>query len=291
MRARRIAPVRYAVIGTGLIGASMGLALRRAYGSAVTITGWDSDPRALRTARKRKAITRTAASAVDAAASGDVVVLAAPLEAIVQMLPAVIAAAPRGALVVDVAGVKRPVVKAARTAQRARPDIAFVACHPLAGREVAGAAHADGALFEGRPFALISDGASAAALRRVERIVRRLGATPVRLRAAEHDRIVASTSALPQLAAVALALAVAAEGPKAGMLAGPGFSSSSRLAASPYSVWAGALAANRAAIVKALGRLSRALDDVQAAARQSEGRPMERLFRRAAAARRRVAGD
>lgn len=286
-----------AIIGTGLIGTSIALALRSRQRVPPQIVGWDPQRKALLAAHKRRALTRTAHSLADAVSGADTVVLAAPLDAVIALVPHVVAAAPSGALVMDVAGLKKPVVAAALKALRARPDILFASGHPLAGRERAGAVHAQADLFVGRPFLLTIPAqrrrtiAVAKVKARATAFARQLGAKPVLLTAKEHDDLIAVTSALPQLASIALALgvqrALAATGGKS--VAGPGYADATRLAASPYHIWRPVLKASSPAVARALRHLTQALQEVENAARQPNDRAMERLFSRAAKARRRVA--
>ena len=229
----------------------------------------------------------------EAVAGAGVVVIAVPLDAAVKLAPRVIAAVPPDALVLDVAPVKRPMLRAVRPALRKRPDVRYVSAHPMAGREKAGPAHADAGLFVARPFALVIDPSvsSRQAVAAAAAVARALGAVPVRVTAAGHDRAVAAVSALPQLSSIALMLAVAASGGAAAKaLAGPGLKDATRLAASPYSVWRPALAANRRELLRCLGALRRAAADVGRAARQADVRALARLFSKAGAARRRVVG-
>lgn len=283
-------PKSVAIVGTGLIGTSIGLALRTGKRSAPTVLGWDSSKAARAAALRKGGVTRVARSLDDAIASADVVVIAAPLDAVISLLPRAIAGAKSGCLVMDVAGVKLPVVAAARSAMRKRPDVSFVSAHPMAGSEHAGAAHAKGDLFEGRCFALVTPpqkGRTLAVLR-AERFARSLRARPLRLTARAHDRLVAATSALPQLASVALALAVdAASTGQAGSMTGPGYADATRLAASPYRIWGPSLAACKPAVAQALRQFERALRRVCDALADHDDRDMERLFFLAAAARRR----
>jgi prephenate dehydrogenase len=189
---------------------------------------------------------------------------------------------------------KAPVIAAARRALRSRPDVQFVGGHPMAGSEQSGPANADAELFAGRPFALTAppQRAQNRALARAGTFVRRLGALPVRTSAREHDRLVAAVSALPQLASLALALAVdSAVGPRAKVLAGPGYRDATRLAASPFSIWKSALSENRVAVRDALQRLDKVLATLSAALERSDEAALSRLFSRAAAVRRRVVGN
>jgi prephenate dehydrogenase len=283
-----------AIVGTGLIGTSIGLALRAGGRSAPAVVGWDSSKIACTAALRKGGLTAIARSLDDAIARADVVIIAAPLDAAIAVLPRVIAGAKSGCLVMDVAGVKGPVVAAARRAMRKRQDVGFVSCHPMAGREHAGAAHAEAGLFNGGPFALVAppQKGRALALDRAERFARRLGAKPLRMTAQAHDRLVAATSALPQLASIVLALAVdaASEG-RTGTLSGPGYADATRLAASPYRIWGPALAANKPAVARALRQFERALRIVRDALERLDDRSMERLFFQAAAARRRGVAD
>ena len=255
------------------------------------MVAWDIRKASRSAALASRAFDAIARSMEEAVENASVVIIAAPLDATIELLPRVIRAAKKGALVMDVAGAMAPVVAAARAALRERPDVGFVSGHPMAGRESAGAANADAKLFIGRSFALCAPAhpRRAQALAKAESLVRLLRAKPVRLSPKEHDRLVAATSALPQLCSLALALAVdSASAGKAGALVGPGYVDTTRLAASPYRIWSPVLKATRPAVVRALKHFERALGDLIAAARRADDRAMERLFLRAAASRRRV---
>ena len=280
-----------AIIGTGLIGASLGLALRR---KSSAIVGWDRKRANAREAKRRGAITRIAASLEDAVRDAAVVVLAAPLPEILKMLPRVLRMARSSALVIDVGGLKVPVVREAERALRRQSRTArplFVAGHPLAGNERSGPGAARADLFQGMPFALYAPAQPerASARRAADRFVRRLGAKPVWVPPAEHDRIVSVTSALPQLASTALALAWRdAGGPAAGKLAGPGLRGATRLADSPFLVWKASLLGNRGNVRRALLALKRRVDMLAKALNGRHERQLAQLFAAGAGARRRI---
>jgi len=104
-----------AILGTGLIGTSLGLALRAStHGKRLRIIGWDARPSNARAALKRHGITEIAASMEEAVRDADVVIIATPLDAALELAPRVIVAAAKGALIVDVAPVKGPMLRAAR---------------------------------------------------------------------------------------------------------------------------------------------------------------------------------
>ena len=290
-----------AILGTGLIGTSLGLALRKGSGRSLRstaaasprlqIVGWDTRPSNARSALKRGGISKIANSMEDAVRDASTVVIATPLDSAIEMAPRVIASAARGCLVIDVTPVKVPMLRAVGNALRSRRDVGYVSTHPMAGREKGGPSYADAALFQGRPMALVAPPSprSQQALRRAEALAKKLGALPLRMTARAHDRAVAVVSALPQLAAIALTLAAAAD-KRSAKLAGPGFRDMTRLAMSPFDIWKPAIASNRREIVRCLRALERATTQVGAAARQGDIRAMERLFSKARAARKRVGG-
>lgn len=284
----RYKPESVAVIGTGLIGASIGLAAR---GRGFAVTGWDVDARALREAKKRRAVSRIAASLQDAVESSDIVVLAAPLDAILVHLREVVAFARAGTLIIDVAGVKEPVSKQAAALLARKRVVRFVAGHPIAGSERSGPVAADDKLFARRPFALYAppQASPTQAYSAAARFVRKLGAVPIRISPREHDRAMAALSALPQLASIAVALASADSGARIGArLAGPGYRDATRLAESGFAMWKSVLYANRRNVLRSIRALRKRVNVIQAALERSDWRALGRLFSTAARERRRV---
>lgn len=237
-----------AIAGTGLIGASIGLGLSR-HGWA--ILGWDPDADAALAAREAGAVAGLAGSFDDLIAAGaDLLILAGPPAATVATLERLTTPS----LVIDVAGVKRPVVAAAAGCR-------FVGTHPMAGREVSGPAAASPGLFRGATWVVTTDGADERDLRFVEQLVESLGASPVRLTAAEHDAAVARISHLPQLVAAAMLLN-AADTDGAMDLAAGSFRDITRVAASDPALWVDLLALNRDEVVAASLELAGILGDV-----------------------------
>jgi prephenate dehydrogenase len=279
---------RIAILGTGLIGASIGFAARAA---GATVEGWDPDRRALRTAKRRGAIDRSAKSLAAAVADKAIVVLAAPLDEILKQLPEVFAHAEPGALIIDCAGVKVPVVRQAVRMLKRWPTVRFVVGHPIAGSERSGPAAADARLLKRRVFALYAppQPGRASAWTAATRFARLLGMEPVRTDPQSHDRAVAALSALPQLAATALALAVAPHAPRSwARIAGPGYRDTTRLASSRFLVWRAGLEANRTQVLRSVARLAKQVHGIETALRRSDWRTLMRIFSGAAKARRRV---
>lgn len=253
---------RLLVIGLGLIGGSLAAAARQS-GLFAEVVGSDVDPDVRTEASRRGLIDSVAESEAAGMGEADLIVLAAPLQALPELVRKAARAARDGAIVTDVGSLKAPVVAAM---DELPPTVRAVGGHPMAGSERRGVGAADASLFEGPPWALVptrrTDGD---ALERVQQMVIGLGARPVVLSAAEHDQAVTFTSHLPALLACALArVAGAALGalPAVAALVGPAFRDATRVAAADVRLTAELLGADPdrlaqvgAALTRELGRL------------------------------------
>jgi prephenate dehydrogenase len=242
----------YAIVGLGLIGTSIALATRRRQPDA-TIVGVDRDdvighPR----------ITETftgATTVLSAVAAADLIFLAAPVEAILELLPKIRAIAP-SARVTDTGSTKRAIVRAARAAGAGN----FVGGHPMAGSDRSGPDAARADLFDARSWFLVGDQPAASD---VGSIVRMLGATPVFMAddGSEHDAVMAAVSHLPQIVVSALMARVGESVGREGLaFAGSGLRDATRLAGSESSVWESVLATNADALEPLLRALAGDLD-------------------------------
>jgi len=241
---------RVAIVGTGLLGASVGLAARRA---GVQVSGFDTDESVLAEAVRRGAVEH-GGSLADA----ELVVVAVPVGAAPDVVREVLAAAP-DATVTDVGSTKRAVAGI--------EDARFVPGHPLAGGSTGGPARAMPDLFSGATWFLTPTPASdPARVETVERFVRALGAAPVRVDAAEHDRVLALTSHLPHALANALILA-AARDESALAYAGASFREMTRVAGANPAVWSDIFLENRDELDAALTAFREALDALAGADR------------------------
>lgn len=238
--------MRAAILGTGLIGSSIGIGLR---GLAWEVVGWDPDPAALRGAEAVGAIDEASSSELSAIEGVDLLVLAGPPIEIEKTLRAMSS----DLVVTDVAGVKTPMVAAAGKVPR------FVGGHPMAGRETSGPEGASGSLFRGASWILTTDRIVPDALELVESVVSGLGAVPVRMAADEHDAAVAAVSHLPQVVASALVNRVARH-PSGLDLAAGGFRDLTRIALSDPAWWADVLIENHISLVPLLRGLSQDLE-------------------------------
>jgi prephenate dehydrogenase len=268
------------IVGVGLIGGSIGLALRHT--APETWVGGVDHTAALRVARRRGVVSRGHTNLARGLRGADLVVLALPVDPLIEILPQVARHAPSAAVITDVAGVKQPVMAAARRAGLARR---FVGGHPMAGSERAGATSAAADLFRGAPWILCPGAATAGALARVRSLVTGLGGRPFQLSPRRHDAITARLSHLPQLLGLALVnLAGREVDARQLRLAGPAFAALARLADSPPDVWEGVLRRNRPEITRSVDGLIGELRSLRGALAQGAAEH----FRRASRVRRRM---
>lgn len=244
------------IVGVGLIGGSFALAIRQA-GFDGTITGVSSEP-AIREALDLQIIDR-AATLEAALPDADLIYLAQPIGRILHSLSVIDRHTKPGALITDAGSTKQAIVDEAR---RSIHTARFLGGHPLAGKETRGAASADANLFRDRPYVLTpSDPAEIDPA--FLQLLHSIGARPVVLGAAEHDRLVAASSHVPQLASTALAATLASHFPDAAQVAGPGLIDSTRLALSSYDLWRDIVSTNTIAIEEALTAYIQKLEHIR----------------------------
>lgn len=243
--------MRVHVVGTGLIGGSLGLALTRA-GHRVTLA--DQSPTAAALARD------LGAGALEDADVPEVVVVATPPDVTARLVEAALREHP-GAVVTDVASVKGSVL---RELTGAGVDLSrYVGAHPMAGRERSGVVAARADLFEGRAFVVVPGPQTREdAVALVARLARDVGAAVVTLSPEEHDAAVAAVSHVPQVAASLVAARLEDLAESAVGLAGQGVRDVTRIAASDPALWTQILAANAPAVLAVLRHLRDDLDGV-----------------------------
>ena len=255
-------PRRVTIVGLGLMGGSLGLAIRRAY-PEIKLWGVDRNKRAVALARKLDLIERGAPELSAELASVDLVFLATPVGAILEMLPCLPELIGAETLVSDLGSTKAQICK---MGERLLPG-RFIGGHPLTGSERSGIAAADPALFQNTPYALTPCGdVQGPALERLARFLQVLGARVLIIDPEEHDRIVARTSHLAQLLSVALAELIVEKGREDERylrLCGGGLRDMTRLAASPYPIWRDVLRTNAGEIDRALGEFREILERLQ----------------------------
>jgi prephenate dehydrogenase len=252
------------IIGLGLMGGSLALALRKASGARTRIVAVARRPDVLAEAMAAGAIDAGTFDLAEGMAGADTIILATPVRTVLRLLPEVGAGAEPDALVLDLGSSKSQICAAmAKLPAGLQP----VGGHPMCGKEVSGFASAEAGLFLGRPFVLCPLPRTAPeALDRAIDLVKSICARPIVLDPIVHDRAVAGISHLPYAAAAALVNCVtSAEDPVAWQLASSGFRDASRLAGSNVEMMLDILLTNRAAVVDWLGRYGAQLNDLKAA--------------------------
>jgi prephenate dehydrogenase len=237
-----------AIFGVGLIGGSFALALREA-GFSGRIIGVSS-PETIRKAVELGVVDE-GMPAQEAAQAADLIYLAQPIRRIIEMLPELDPWVRPTALVTDAGSTKTTIVERAGTIARCQ----FMGGHPMAGRERRGVEAAEAGLFRGRPYVLTPRSDAELQTPQVRDFIdwiEKIGAFTVILSPEEHDRIVAYTSHLPQLASTGLAALLEGRTEPGSGVFGPALIDSTRLALSSFDIWGDILATNRDAIRVAL---------------------------------------
>lgn len=272
-----------AILGLGLMGGSFARALREA-DRARTIIGYDPSDQAARLALELGVIDDVAGDVAAACQEAGLIILAAPVTAIPPLLERAGEHAPQGALLLDLGSTKGSIVEA-MDALPAR--VRAVGGHPMCGRETGGIEHSDAGLFEGAAFVLCETARTDdEAKARAEKLVTAVGARPIWLGAADHDRRVAAISHLPYLLACALVRAAERAHPDAWPLAAGGFRDSSRVAASDPGMMGDAVRDNAAEVVRAARLAREQLDALIDALETENGRALHELLEGAARVRR-----
>jgi prephenate dehydrogenase len=278
---------RIAIVGLGLIGGSWGLALKEnAYGGLRI--GCDR-PEILASALAAGAIDRAEEDLVAAVSHADLIILAAPVGAILKLIPRITSTLCPSVLVTDVGSTK---VEICRRAQELFGDVTlFLGGHPLAGKERSGIENAEPRLFQNSRYAIVPHARGDLEEPRIKdflRLVISIGARPLVTDALSHDRAVAYLSHLPQLLSTTLAGLLADQHSQGALpleLAGAGLQDMTRLADSPYSVWRDICRTNLVNIQEALDSL---IEKLQGLGQRLSSGSLETDFHRAAELRERL---
>jgi len=276
---------RLAIVGTGLIGASVGLAARAS--GVEDVRGWDIDPAALEAAAERGALT-PAASLEDAVADAELAIVAAPVAALPAQVAAVLAATGESTTVSDVGSTKGAVTGSVT-------DARFIGGHPVCGSEAHGAAHANVELFRGATWFLTPVAATDPERYRIlHGFVVSLGAVPVAVDPAAHDRLVALTSHLPHALANLLlnqAGASRIDGHEPLAAAGGSLRDMTRVAGANPRIWVDIFLDNAEALAGALAEHRRRVEQVEKALAEGDAGFLARWIADASGNRKRMLAD
>ncbi len=251
---------RISILGTGLLGTSVGLALREA-GFRGAITGWNRSNEQGQIALKLGAVDSLAADGVEAAQASQVTVIAVPIFATLDWMEKLAPVLGPEQLVTDVGSTKRVISEAAARLYNTPERAAFLPGHPMAGKERGGAALADANLFRGAVWLFTDDQVAQRSQRGTSlvkewrELVSAMGAKTLDLDPVRHDELVAWVSHLPQFTATALSALLEEEvgdAPELRDVGGRALREMTRLGASPYSMWRDIAHSNTEAVERAL---------------------------------------
>ncbi|MCW3491299.1 prephenate dehydrogenase [Dethiobacter alkaliphilus] len=278
---------RAALVGVGMVGGSLGRAML-GRGLVKDVVG--IDPTGADKALELGAVTETAATLKEGVAHADLVVLAAPVMAVLELLPQLASLLKAGAVVTDVSSTKAMVMD--KAAEVLPESVTFVGGHPMAGSEKDGVEALDENLFENAVYVL-TYGAGDSQGDRVATLVEKLGAVPVKMDAGQHDRVVASVSHLPHMAASALAETVAAndeDRERIMTLAASGFRDTTRVAMGSPQMWRDICLTNHEHITDLMDTYIKELAEVRDLVASGDGTGLLEHFERARDFRRQVPG-
>ncbi len=267
------------IVGTGLIGASIGLALREA-GFAGAITGIDASEEELSIAQRVGAVDRAARSPDEhreAVAQADVIVLAVPVLAIMDWMQRIAPLVREGQLVTDAGSTKAKLAELGRSLMPGR----FLPGHPMAGKESGGAGLAEASLFRGATWLFTPLHPTTAIESEWRSWVQRFGAHEQDLNPEQHDRLCAWVSHMPQFVSTAMSAMLEEEfgdSPELRAIGGRALREMTRLGASPYSMWRDVAQTNEPAIAATLLTLEQRLQHMRENLRTPE---LREEFRRA----------
>ena len=280
---------KIAIIGMGLIGASIARASRRA-GLATVMAGYDADPAAMADVAALALVDNVADSAAAAVADADLVIIAVPVGAVGAVAETIIPHMKPGAVLTDTGLTKRSVLR--DVAPHLNETIIWLPSHPLAGTEHSGPQAGIAHLFDGRYWIVLPLDAPESVLLEFESFVTGLGSVVERMTPDYHDKVLALTSHLPHLIAYTIVgTAVDLEQQLKNdviRFSASGFRDFTRIAASDPVMWRDVFLNNDEAVLEMLQRFSEDLSYLQRAIRWQEGDKLEDLFSRTREIRRSI---
>jgi prephenate dehydrogenase len=277
--APRVQFPKISIIGVGLLGGSIGLAVQRRK-LAREVAGFVRRAASLKDCERAGAVDYTTTDLLAAVSNADLVILCTPLAQMRSLTEQLLPALKRGAIVTDVGSVKAEVVRELDALLK-KSGAHFVGSHPMAGGEKMGVRAAKADLFVNAACVITpSKNSNRAAVGKVEKFWKALGAWTLRLDAAQHDLVVSRSSHLPHVVAAALAgLVLDPRQPKAqAALCATGFRDTTRIASGSPEMWRDIVLANRKNVSQSMDAFIAELKQFQAALKKSDGDAVEKFF-------------
>ncbi len=267
---------KVAIIGVGLIGGSLGLAIKKKK-LAKEVIGVTSRKASLSAAKARGAIHKGTLNFKHAVKDADLVIVATPVKMIPGIIRIISPSLKKGCIVTDVGSTKQEIVT--KIEKQLPKNIYFVGGHPLAGREKRGVSAARAGLFENTICILTpTPKTNQNALAKTKRFWKELGASSVSLLPSEHDKILSQVSHLPHLVVAAL---VSSVDPKSLKFASTGFKDTTRIAAGDAVIWRDVCLSNKKAIIKAIDKFTSNLSGLRKSIAKGDKQALARSFKRA----------
>jgi prephenate dehydrogenase len=274
------------LIGCGMMGGSFALAAKEV-GLVESVVGYSKSPQNAEEAKQMGAVDVTAASILQAAIGSDLILISVPVAATFEVFKALQFGLNSDSLIMDVGSTKQSVMESVVKALGSLPSN-YVPAHPIAGKEKAGIAQADRALYRGKRVILTpTDRTSPAFIKMAIDVWHALGTSVSRMTAKSHDAIFAAVSHAPHLLAFAYINGLNSQADAADFwkLAGPGFRDFTRIAASDPDVWRDILVANRKEILKQTGAFQVSLSQLEYAMRAGDLAALRALIEPGSSAR------
>lgn len=266
----RLQDSKIAIIGLGLMGGSLALALK---GKCAALYGIDKDPATLELALAKKIVDSADSDPAKFLPQADLVILATPVQTIISLIRKLPSLTNRPCIVLDL-GSTKSIIMSAMKALPSKFDV--LGGHPICGKEKLGLENADASLFQNAPFVITPlKRTTRRARSAVKHMISMIGAHVIESSAEDHDRALALTSHLPFLISSALALSVPSG---YSPFIGTGFRSTGRLAGTPSSVMLGILQSNRENILSALSVFQRQLSEIQTKLASDDSQALEDIL-------------
>jgi prephenate dehydrogenase len=268
----RLQDSRIAIIGLGLMGGSLALALN---GKCAALYGIDSDPATLRLALDKHLVDQADTDPTTLLPQADLVILSTPVPAIINFIQKLSSFIHEPCIVLDLGSTKKEIVNVMSFLPE---NFDPIGGHPICGKEKLGLENAEGRLFQEAPFIVTAlERTTVRAREAVKQITFAIGAHLIEMSAEEHDRALAFTSHLPFLISSTLALSTPSE---YSPFIGTGFRSTSRLAGTPSSITLGILQSNRENVLNALSLFQKQLSEIQTTLAADDFQTLEDTFNR-----------
>jgi prephenate dehydrogenase len=253
----RLQDAKIAIVGLGLMGGSLALALK---GKCAALYGIDSDHATLKLSLDKKIVDSAHADPATLLPQADLIILATPVPAIIRLIQKLPSLTNRACMVLDLGSTKSKIVSAMDDLPS---HFDVLGGHPICGKEKLGLENADALLYQNAPFVITPlERTTLRARTAIKHIISVIGARLIEMNAEDHDRALAFTSHLPFLISSALALTIPQENAR---LIGSGFRSTARLAATPGSMMLGVVQSNRENILNALHHYQHQLSILESA--------------------------